>query len=628
MFVWLLFASCIIFIANSAQTRIVGGSSVPAEDYPYIAALLWNDGSLHCGGSILTKESPSGAVILTAGHCVEGDVTSTHFVRLYASDFNGAYDETTNDYMDVSISHVIRHEDYDDDLGDNDIALIFITDDISSVTRLGTVSIAPLATADAEPFAASLEVVGYGADLYEGGLTLTLEAASVPYVTRANCRAQYPEETITNGMICAGSPGYDSCQGDSGGPLLTIDSNEQIGIVSWGDECAVKPGVYTNIGVYYDWIWGHIQTQDPTTVTLDPTQDPTRDPTQDPSQDPTQDPTQDPSQDPTQDPTQDPSQNPTTQDPTDAPSMPPSAYSSLWESGQPVRFKAKGCNNLCINLKNDGATNLEDCDTGSRVTWMLASNLGPMKFKIKNSEDTNKKLRRDSGLLNTNKKGHAFLIDYTEVSGVYYIEMRHANSNTCPQLGPPDHCDDDPLPMEPCSSISDSFNIEVLDIDASYVEPMPAPQPGLFVVDNYYNVTWLMIVFMAIVFVSWCCILMKTEDYKEYKRKEDEPKMLSDDDEEEDEHEPSGPRLIKLFANKPQLDFTDAEDIKAAQQVVLKKKHLKGDKMQLKALRFQRCTSVQIFFVDNQKETEYTFVNRIGIIGRLSKAYHTEYGGK
>mmetsp|Transcript_18444 Transcript_18444/g.29272 ORF Transcript_18444/g.29272 Transcript_18444/m.29272 type:complete len:212 (+) Transcript_18444:138-773(+) len=107
---------------------------------------------------------------------------------------------------------------------------------------------------------------------------------------------------------------------------------------------------------------------------------------------------------------------------------------------------------------------------------------------------------------------------------------------------------------------------------------------------------------------------------------QDDIKKAFDDEEVDEEHTPSEPRLIKLFANKPELDFTDAEEIAAAQQIVLKPKQLKGDKIQLKALKFQRCTSVQIFFVDNQKGTEFTYVNRIGIIGRLAKAYHTEYG--
>ena len=106
---------------------------------------------------------------------------------------------------------------------------------------------------------------------------------------------------------------------------------------------------------------------------------------------------------------------------------------------------------------------------------------------------------------------------------------------------------------------------------------------------------------------------------------EDVKKAFADDDDDEEDHTPSGPRLIKLFANKPELDFTDAEDMKSSQRIVLSEKQLKGERILLKALKFQRCSSLQIFFVDNQKESEFTFINRIGLIGRLSKAYHTDY---
>eukprot|EP01083_Nonionella_stella_P248688 860686_1 len=65
---------------------------------------------------------------------------------------------------------------------------------------------------------------------------------------------------------------------------------------------------------------------------------------------------------------------------------------------------------------------------------------------------------------------------------------------------------------------------------------------------------------------------------------DDVKKAFGDDDsEDDDDHTPSGPRLVKLFANKSELDFTDAEDSKPAQQIVLKPKQLKGSKLQLKA---------------------------------------------
>lgn len=58
--------------------------------------------------------------------------------------------------------------------------------------------------------------------------------------------------------------GQETClpiffQNDSGGPLAYPDSRNiwhLVGIVSWGDGCAEKnkPGVYTRVTAYRDWI--------------------------------------------------------------------------------------------------------------------------------------------------------------------------------------------------------------------------------------------------------------------------------------------------------------------------------------------------------------------------------------
>ena len=60
--------------------------------------------------------------------------------------------------------------------------------------------------------------------------------------------------------VCAGyENGYrDSCSGDSGGPLVSIRNGVPVlvGVTSWGVRCAEKqkPGVYTRVTYYMDWI--------------------------------------------------------------------------------------------------------------------------------------------------------------------------------------------------------------------------------------------------------------------------------------------------------------------------------------------------------------------------------------
>lgn len=49
-----------------------------------------------------------------------------------------------------------------------------------------------------------------------------------------------------------------SLQGDSGGPLACARNDVSVlyGIISWGDDCgrSKKPGVYTKVVNYIDWI--------------------------------------------------------------------------------------------------------------------------------------------------------------------------------------------------------------------------------------------------------------------------------------------------------------------------------------------------------------------------------------
>jgi len=68
-------------------------------------------------------------------------------------------------------------------------------------------------------------------------------------------------------MVCAGyeEGGRDSCSGDSGGPLVRQPGFRKpwqlTGITSWGILCGMrrKPGVYTRVYLYLDWIHQHTE---------------------------------------------------------------------------------------------------------------------------------------------------------------------------------------------------------------------------------------------------------------------------------------------------------------------------------------------------------------------------------
>jgi len=90
-----------------------------------------------------------------------------------------------------------------------------------------------------------------------------LRKVDLPLQNAALCSSVLGSD-FTGNMLCGGvkQGGLDACQGDSGGPLVTSSGTSnnsaqvQIGIVSWVLGCALagKPGVYTRISRYLDWI--------------------------------------------------------------------------------------------------------------------------------------------------------------------------------------------------------------------------------------------------------------------------------------------------------------------------------------------------------------------------------------
>ena len=79
----------------------------------------------------------------------------------------------------------------------------------------------------------------------------TLHYISVPIVSDEKCNSTY-SGGIYAGMLCAGSRGKDACLGDAGGPFVINKS--VVGIISWGEGCALLPGVYTRVSYYSNWI--------------------------------------------------------------------------------------------------------------------------------------------------------------------------------------------------------------------------------------------------------------------------------------------------------------------------------------------------------------------------------------
>jgi secreted trypsin-like serine protease len=110
---------------------------------------------------------------------------------------------------------------------------------------------------------ANLIVAGWGKteDDTKSSVKLKVGVGAVPLAT---CQSVYPSKGLWTKQLCAGgADGKDSCSGDSGGPLMKDATDNRVqyyyvaGVVSFGPTpCGQqgKPGVYTKVSEYIDWI--------------------------------------------------------------------------------------------------------------------------------------------------------------------------------------------------------------------------------------------------------------------------------------------------------------------------------------------------------------------------------------
>nr|ABY89665.1 kallikrein toxin Var13 [Varanus komodoensis] len=250
-FVLLLQSSLVL--AN--PTRVIGGQECIEDEHPWLAAIITSEFFV-CAATLLNQDW-----VLTAAHCYESMKLQVKFGVHHKGKPRG--DEQVRDVVSTfcfpdTPGTTSSTCPYERNNTKHDIMLMKLN---ASVTY--NEHIAPLALPDrAAPPGTECDIIGWGkTEVADEPFPKVPFCASIKILKNHFCQDAYPWWHMTNNQLCAGILGgdRDTCKGDSGGPLV-CDGRIQ-GVVSFGDDpCGqlLKPGVYTNVYQYLNWIHIHI----------------------------------------------------------------------------------------------------------------------------------------------------------------------------------------------------------------------------------------------------------------------------------------------------------------------------------------------------------------------------------
>uniref|UniRef100_A0A1I8MHT0 Peptidase S1 domain-containing protein n=1 Tax=Musca domestica TaxID=7370 RepID=A0A1I8MHT0_MUSDO len=236
--------------------EIVHGLQTVYREFPYMAALGWDSMfeagtyDYKCGGALIMNN-----YILTAAHCAMLNGLPPSVVLV------GGTNLTDSANKPIKVTQVIRHPLYKPKLSYHDIALL----KLEKSPAADPLCIWTLYAMDD----VNVTAVGYGHTQFAGTNSESLLKTHLSIVTNRDCTRHYSGEIslpegIADTQLCAKDfeRQSDTCQGDSGGPLILRSTSPQgvetaflVGITSFGSGCGFeKPGVYTRVSQYIDWI--------------------------------------------------------------------------------------------------------------------------------------------------------------------------------------------------------------------------------------------------------------------------------------------------------------------------------------------------------------------------------------
>jgi len=253
-------AICGYYLPERGEGRVVGGRPVKTGGrYPWQLSLATGFFGFfyqhRCGAALIGDRW-----VLTAAHCMQSMGIADTYVM---AGFLAVNNRDTAQIKKIRKIHV--HENFVGELYEQDIALLELEEPMTFNSIVLPVCLPPPLKDHTDQTAT---LTGWGRKWNDGPLSDQLNEVQLPVVNNERCMSWY-ESTGSRQLIpdstflCAGYENgmRDACNGDSGGPLVSFRDNrraELIGLVSWGIGCGVqgRPGVYTRVSRFIDWIHG------------------------------------------------------------------------------------------------------------------------------------------------------------------------------------------------------------------------------------------------------------------------------------------------------------------------------------------------------------------------------------
>ncbi|KAK9881050.1 hypothetical protein WA026_014394 [Henosepilachna vigintioctopunctata] len=258
---------------QNSDNRIYGGVEADLDEFPWMALVRYqqNGGNLiyGCGGSLIHSR-----FVLTAGHCLDTIVMKSkglakiHRIVLGEYDIRNKTDCFYNKYgtdcadpvQEIQVESTKIHPGYMSGYADHDIGIVKLMWKVGFTDYIRPIC---LPSANLQLTKKDIYMIsGWGKTPEEKGSPVKRKAR-IEIVEREKCN-EFAEAPLDNSKICAGGTGdgVDACSGDSGGPLMlgrNLNNNYinfVIGIVSYGfgRTCGERPGVYTYVPYYVEWI--------------------------------------------------------------------------------------------------------------------------------------------------------------------------------------------------------------------------------------------------------------------------------------------------------------------------------------------------------------------------------------